>query len=249
MSFSRRDFLMAGSAFSTVWLAGCGGGGSASGAPKVSSGGGTPPAATCNASRATTGIGDPDPAQLKVMFSHAVGMSDVGLDLTIDPVLSNTIYGCTNQSVYGVEGLSQELFVSAVQMLPASQTSIGRALIRNLRMHLSIPHDTSGTVFQQGDTFTVGDPTSTHACYVFNGTLLVTDPSAATNGSWAYQIVSGVVEIVGVVTTLKLSNVVATAAAAGVGAGVNAAGAPDQIEMNGYLPVLTEYLTLPLAKR
>lgn len=248
MSFSRRDFLLAGSAASTLWLTGCGGGGSADGAPKpgTSVGGGGGSTATCSLTQAT--LDAPALAEQKIVFSNATGFADAGKDFIFDSTVQNLYNGTTNQFVTGSEGFLQELFVSYMQPLPASQTASNKLLLRNLRLHLSIPHDTSGDTLQSGYTFNVGDPTSAKACELFSGSLIVTDPTATTNSTWAYQIVSGTVQIVGPFSPLsgylKLNNVVATAAAAGVGSGINAAGSSDRVEMNGYVllqisPILT----------
>jgi len=197
--------------------------------------------------QATTGLDAPtDPSGYVVNFSNTTAeFNSPGTPMEVDfgLGLQNKFFGCTNQIVVGSEGPLQELYVSFIQPM----TSVG--LVRALRLHLSIPHDTSGSTLMPGYTFGVGDPTNpTNCAEVFAGSLIVSDPTAADNSNcWAYQITSGTVQILNGLNfvglaALRLTNVVATAQAAG--AGNNAAyGGSGRVQMDGVLPILFEPLT------
>lgn len=234
MNFSRRDFLLAGSALSTLWLAGCGGGASASGEPKPTTAGAvTTSTGSCGVMTAADNQWDSSstpaisftnftPAALSVapFFLTSNGSSVVASDLV--PTLDVTPYmGSSNPYGNGLpQDNTQEMFVSIVQTVNASSTAL--AAVRALRLHLAIPPDaTNNTLLQPGYTFEVGDPTNA-TCAVFDGLLVVNDP-AADDGSnnWAFQIVSGQVKILyfdGLASiALQLTDVVASADAAGTG--------------------------------
>lgn len=233
MLISRRDLFMAGSTASALLLTGCGGGGSADGAPKKTS-------ATSSNACATLDY------KYKVLFSNAVSFPNSDLPLVVEDGL-NLYGGCSNQIVSGSEGFIQELFVSVVQIVSAAQ-SCSKGYIRTLRLHLSIPHDTSGTTIDVGDVFYLGDPTNPGSSKLFSGEMILTDPAAPDGqNSWAYEIMGGSLEVTSDVIpfsvyTLKLSNVVAKAANAGSGNNLAYAGG-GQVEMNGELVVLYEALT------
>lgn len=251
MNISRRDLLLSGSAASTLWLTGCGGGGSADGAPKPSTGTGNT-SGSC-AVRVSEGVDTPaNSTGYFLAFSNTTAFQSPNTKMVVDMALINDfVFGCTNQITTGSEGPFQELFVSFIQYLPMATTGYSTDLVRNLRLHLSIPHDMSGETIFPGDTFNVGDPTNPGGCYVFSGTMIVSAPAAADGAnSWAYEITSGTVQILDQLNLfglggVKLNNVVATAAAAGNGN--NAAfSAGGQLQMNGLMPVVFEALTTVL---
>lgn len=252
MKYSRRDFLMMGSAASTLWLTGCGGGGSADGMP-------TAKASVCTA--------DPIPAYVdpsfQINFSNAVALPNADLPFISywdSARVSVPMFGCTNQLVENVEGSNQELFISVVQVLTAAQTCT-TSLIRTLRLHLSMHHDyvptaTTGHSITGSDPSVPNDPNAQYAYgdptnpgvgqRFFNGELIVTAPTGADGAnSWAYQITGGTVQIGsgynGVQAPLTLTNVVATAAAAGGGnnAAFNAGG---RVQMDGSVIVFFDAL-------
>lgn len=231
MLISRRDFFMAGSAASALLLTGCGGGGSADGAPKTTK------------SNACATLTSP----YTVLFSNAVSFANSDLPLILPDDMQNLYLGCSNQIVSGSEGLLQEMFVSFIQIVSAAQ-SCSKGYIRTLRLHLSIPQDTSGNQVAIGDVFYLGDPTNPGSGKVFSGEIILTDPAAADGqNSWAYQIVGGSLQVtneynpIGVLP-LQMTNVVAKAANAGSGNN-QAYASGGQVEMNGVLPVLFEALT------
>lgn len=247
MSFSRRNFLLAGSALSTLWLTGCGGGASAGGEPKPAAETAATSTGSCGAMTATdnptytsftSAIRFTDFTQTALnvapFFLTTAGSSVVASDLIpsqgVVPVM-----GASNPYGSGLpQDNTQEMFVSVVQTVNASSTAL--AAVRTLRLHLAIPPDaTNNSMLHPGYTFEVGDPTNA-TCAVFDGLLVVNDP-AADDGSnnWAFQIVSGQVKILyfdGFASIgLQLTNVVASAAAAGTG---NNSGL-DSVTMNGQV--------------
>lgn len=234
MSITRREFLIAGSATSTLWLTGCGGGGSADGAPKAKAA--VP--GVCTAEASTT-------PSLNIAFSNVSGAFPSS-SVPMTPTEQLKIMGCTNPLVAGVEGSVQELFVDVVQRLSGSgcdSTTGASELIRSLSLHLAIPRDPSDSTSL--DTapmvFNYGDPTDT-AVRAFGGLLVVNDPDSSQN--WAYQITGGTVEITAFgglglgIVQLKLTNVVASAMAAG-SAKNNGSGT---LALNGEIKLTFEFL-------
>lgn len=248
MTISRREVLFSGSALSVFWLAGCGGGGSAGGAPKPAVTG----ASTCTAAtvtNATAGHGD-----YAVTFSNTTAFAHADIPLMLVPAVGERLLGCTNQIVTGVENPYQELTLCFVQTLTDAQTCNGN-IVRALRLHLSIPHDASSNTLSPSDTFTwAADSSSpTGSQKLFSGELVVTDPQANDgNNCAAYQITGGALALTTFNTAgaveLQLTNVTATAAAAG--SGNNAAYASGgSVHMDGTLYLAFEPLTtlIPIA--
>jgi len=225
MIISRRDFFLSGSA---------------DGAPKAS--------ARSNACATLTDT-------YQVHFTNAVSFANSDLPFVVADDFTNMYFGCSNQISSTSEGLLQEMFVSATQIVSASQ-SCSKGYIRTLRLHLSIPHDTSGTQINANDVFYIDDASNpgyprigtAGSGKLFSGEIIVTDPSAPIGqDSWAYTIIGGSIQVrseynpVGLLP-LELTSVIAKASAAGSGNnGAYASG--GQVEMNGTLPILFEALT------
>ncbi|WP_374594433.1 hypothetical protein [Aquabacterium sp.] len=247
MTISRRDFLLAGSALSTLWLTGCGGGASAGGQPTATTAAAVGSCIATSVTNATAGHGD-----YAVTFSNTTAFAHADIPLMLVSAVGERFMGCTNQIVIGVESPDQELTLCFVQTLTDAQTCNGN-IVRALRLHLSIPHDASSTTLLLGDTFTwaADSANPTGGQKLFSGELIVTDPQADDgNNCAAYQITGGtlVLDELGLGTaTLRLTNVTATAAAAG--SGNNAAYASGgQVQMDGTLGLMFESLSLiPIA--
>lgn len=243
MTISRRDFFLAGSTASALWLAGCGGGGSAGGAPKAVT---STASNTCSATSVTNATGN---STYEVAFSNDTAFAHADIPLMLVPAVGDRMMGCTNQIVSGVEGIDQELTICFIQTLTAAQTCNGD-IVRALRLHLSIPHDSSGHTLSQDDVFTwAADSTNpTGSQKLFSGELIVTAPLQDDGQNCAvYRITGGTLKLVyfdGIASaTLQLSNVTATAAAAG--SGNNAAYSPGgRVQMDGQL--LTSFQLLSL---
>jgi hypothetical protein len=233
MTISRRELLFSGSALSVVWLAGCGGGGPASGAPKP----GVTTSSTCTAATVTNaGSGE-------VTFSNVTTFPHADIPLMLVPAVGERLMGCTNQIVTGVENPYQELTLCFVQTLTDAQTCNGN-IVRALRLHLSIHHDTSSATLDSGYTFTWAADSSGPAAgeQLFSGELIVTDPQSDDgNNSAVYRITGGTLVLDSFssagLASLQLTNVTATAAAAGSGNNAVYAGA-GQVHMDGTLNLL-----------
>lgn len=236
---SRRTFLLAGSASTALWLTGCGGGGSADSAPWNQTSATSPTVSTSCTAATVDAING-----YEIAFTGAIALPNASIPLSMVSAASEIFAGTTN-AISSSEGLEKELFISFIQPLTAAQTC-STAMVRTLRLHLSIPQDTTADTIEPGDVFAWGDPTSPGSSKVFTGELIVTDPSADDGANcWAYKIMSGTITVVAFdglsSAQLELSNVVATASLAGSANNAAYAGG-GQFSMNGQIVVPVEPL-------
>lgn len=244
MVISRRDFLLTGSAISTLWLAGCGGGGSASGAPKA--GGTTGPTAGACTFQTTSGSGAIDPANLGINFTTTSAFPHAATPLVpVDAPNAPTYMACSNPILENEEGIKQEFFVNLIDTPEPN-------VVRSLRLHLAIPKSyqtgSDAPQIKVGYVFRVGDPSSASNCSeVFSGVLVVNN--LATGKNWAYQVTAGTVEVLddgyGLVftTPIKLTGVVATATTERNNQ------ASGTVQMDGAIDVNAELLTGVIAQQ